>query len=200
MDRSLRTRQAAASLTSEDADERSAYLALAAWTATSNDSNAVSLTIQKSAEERFGSPMTEWQKAQKSSLQSSVDGKQATAILDKSYSNTQAHLRSLGIGPGDYVTVYRGAAMPKGDAAKVSGRTGIIRDNSLVSVSMRRAKAAQFASTAREALPNTHVAGVQTLRVRGRDIVGMPRTGFGNAGEYELVVLGRGNLGTFEEA
>ena len=185
-------------LVSDSADDNAVYLAQATWAATSNDSNPDSLAMQSIAATKFDSPLTDWQKARTATRERRLDDKQLNAILDKSYANTQAHLRSQGIGPNDYVTVYRGAAMPKGAAAQVTGKAGIIKDNALISVSLDRKQGAYFASIARDGLPSTHVAGIQTLRVRSRDIVSTCYTGIGSYGEAEMIVLGRGNLGTFE--
>lgn len=177
------------------------------WAASSNDSDMRSLAIQQDAAKEFGVPLSDFTKGRikiieedrhyaeqnplynvnDARLNPIMESSKQRAILRTMYKQTQDNLRSMGIGPDDVVTLYRGV---KFDSNAVRdwgpGKKVRFHDNAVSSWSVGSSVALDFAE--RTGYGQTGVS--LKVDIPARNILSMAHTGFGCMEEGEVTVLG----------
>jgi hypothetical protein len=159
-------------------DSEKVQLIIDSWAETSNDTDAVSLSIQTTAADVFESPLSEWQKSNIEDVgEHDVKYSENTAkVLSASYKETQEMLKDAGFKPNDSVVIYRGVTNIIGD-----GMVDYI-GNAIESWSFSPLVAYDFAGT--------RGGTILVARVRISDIVSSCVTGLGCLKEGELIVKG----------
>jgi len=163
------------------------------WAKSSNDDDTRSLSLQEAVSEEFDSELSDWQMEKIVGM--SITGgtgnpittrKRERQVLRAMYNNTQRELAEAGFKPNDTITMYRGMeqedkfGFSKGDTVGYSG-------NAMESWSTDKETAEFF----------SHAAGfyedfgaTMSMKVRVKDILSTPRTGFGCLTEAEFVIFG----------
>jgi len=182
---------------------------IAQWASSSNDNNPQSLSIQQEASAEFGVPLSKWQQEKMDANQEqlsqgihnvehflyangtvgkrtmSITTDQERAVLRSIYAETQKALEEQGLGPDDYVVVYRG--MMHGKVRYGEGDTVDYKGNAMESWSLSHDTAYEFAASMDEV---GNFGTVFRMLVPRRNIVSTAYTGFGCLGEDEVVIFG----------
>lgn len=172
---------------------------LQAWGGYSSIESADVARIQRAASKEFGVPLSAWNQeaitqTERFTDQMKVRESRMRPALKTIYELTQAEFEKAGIGPNDYVTVYRGIRLdPKRvDGPIKPGETLLrLKDASpLESWTTDIFTAKGFGGLYDDKIPGGYRAAVLEAKIPRKHIVSTGLTGFGRNNEREFVCLG----------
>ncbi len=155
------------------------------WAASSFSES--SCDLQQAAANKFGVPLTSYALKMFKYNRLRVDTNKSSPFLDIVYARTQEFLKKSGI---EYVTLFRGVALPENNFKRISYFKKHVETNPLNSWSSCVGTAVDFGSDHGD----TTFPYVLCCKVPAANIVSTPITGFGCLNELEYIVVG----GTYE--
>jgi len=199
------------------------------WSYTANDGDYSALCLQESAAKVLGIELSDWQQQNLDRIrehnQSTVAGTSFLQVIDDRaeiresfikamYENTQAQLREVGIGPDDYIELYRGTtidALRTADGKDVFEAAGVETPTSKYGDDWSKAQVGSASDsvgrdyeyhgnaieswsasrdTALEFMEGDYDDVVLMMYVPAKNIVSTARTGLGCLNEAEVVIVG----------